>query len=771
VINVERGGPPPLGVPPSDMERPPFPVIPRGRKGRARFRLFKLLGLLRPHLKFFIVGLILSLISTAIGLLPPYISKEITDKVLIPRSNFRLLIYLVSLLIGLQIASTLISIARRYIMAVLNNRVILDLRERLYRHIMSLGLDFYTQSQIGDIVSRVFSYVRQIHHFLISGLQSLIVDILTLSGTLIIVFSMNFKLALASLSPIPVVLILTWAYRREARFVFLKLWKVISNFTSYLTSVLSSIVLVKVLGMEPTEIKRFSRYAKDIYDTNIELTKIDIKYSPAISFAFSLTSTLIMFIGGLMVLRGEATVGTITAFLGYVWRVYRPIQALSSLVTQYTQAETAYDKLLEVLSVKPSITEAPDAVDVEIKGHIKVEDVYFTYTDKPVLKGISLEVRPGEVVGLVGPNGSGKTTLARLLTRLYDPSKGRILYDGVDLRKIKFDSLRKQVVMVTQEPLLLSGSLALNIVYGVKGVKPIDVIIASKMSYAHDFIMDLPLAYDTDVGEAGRKLSGGQKQMVCIARALIKRPRVLILDESTSNVAVDLEADIMRNILGYLPQSTLILISHRPSLINYVNRIIEIRNGVIINEVKGLLKERPSVDIENFVNIIDPTSISLEYDGAWLNVHVKNGYTLRKVRAKLPFPISYPKMVILYSSNNKELGIIEDYNKLDEKSKKALKSYLAKEYNIINIKRVLKMSPIGGHRHKKGVAVLIVLEDEHGNIQEEVVPINAITTYGNKITILTPSSIYEVKLENLDRNTRSGLLSFAMYTESPWEFS
>ena len=767
MINVERGGPPPPGAPPPDRERPPFPVITRDEKGRARFRLFKLLGLLRPHLKFFIVGLILSLISTAIGLLPPYISKEITDKVLIPRSNPQLLIYLVALLICLHIVNTIISAVRSYVMAILNNRVVLDLRERLYRHVMSLGLDFYTKSQTGDIVSRVFSYVRQIHSFLVGGLQSLIINTLMLSGTLIIVFAINFKLALAALSPIPVILIGTWAYRREARFAFLRMWKVISNFTSYLTSVLSSIILVKVLGMERTEIKRFSRYAKDIYNAQIELTKISIKYFPAMGFAMTLTSTLIMFIGGLMVLRGEATVGTIMAFLGYIWRVYGPIQALSGLMTQYTQAETAYEKLLEILSVKPSVTEAPDAVDVEIKGHIKVEDVHFAYTDKPVLKGISLEVRPGEVVGLVGPNGSGKTTLARLLTRLYDPNKGRILYDGVDLRKIKFDSLRRQVVMVTQEPLLLSGTIALNITYGVKGAKPIDVIIASKMSHAHGFIMELPLAYDTDVGEAGRRLSGGQKQMVCIARALIKRPRVLILDESTSNVAFDLEADIMRNILGYLPQSTLILISHRPSLTNYVNRIIEIRNGAIINEAKGLLRERPSVDIENLVNIIDPTSISLEYDGTWLHVHVADGYTLRKVKAKLPFPISYPKMVILYSGNGKELGIIEDYDKLDEKSKNALKSYLAKEYNIINVKRILKMLPIG---RRRSMAVLVVLEDEHGTLRKEVVPINAIAAYGDKITISTPNSIYEVKLENLDRNTRIGLLSLAAEIESPWEF-
>ncbi|RLF20019.1 MAG: hypothetical protein DRZ82_03615 [Thermoprotei archaeon] len=742
-----------------------FPVIAKGKGIKGKLRLFRLMGLLRPHLKLFIVGLILSMISTAIGLLPPYISKEITDKVLVPMENPDLLVYLVSLLIILHIVNVVISAARSYIMSVLNNRVVLDLRDRLYKHVMSLSLDFYDRSKTGDIVARVFSYVRQIHSFLVNGLQTLIINILMLSGTLIIIFTINFKLALISLAPIPIIILATWAYQRRARFAFLKIWKVISNFTSYLTSVLSSIVLVKVLGMENIEIKRFRKYAKDMYDAQIDLTKINIKYFPAMRFSLALTSTLIMLIGGLMVLRGEATIGTIMAFLGYIWQVYGPIQALSGIMTLYTQAETAYEKLLEVLNMEPSVKEAPDAVDVEIKGHIKVEDVYFAYTNRPILKGVSLEVKPGEVIGLIGPNGSGKTTLARLLTRLYDPKKGRILIDNIDIRKIKFSSLRRQISMVPQEPLLLSGSIALNIAYGMKKVSPLDILIASKISCAHEFIMNLPLAYDTDVGEAGRRLSGGQKQMVCIARALIRKPKILILDEATSSIAIDLEEKIMQGVLAYLPNTTMILISHRPSLINFVNRVLEMRNGVIVNEFEGFLKERPVLDNNSYLNIIDPKTISIKYDGKSLCVSTKDGYTLKNIKAKLPFPISYPKMVILYGPKGDELCIIENYEELDPESRKALVEYIRNAYNMVGIEKIIRIMPVGRRRHG-GIA--IILKDEKGEIREEVVSVNAITVHDNTLMIITQDRIYITDLDNLDKTTRMGLLSFAIETESPW---
>jgi ABC-type bacteriocin/lantibiotic exporter with double-glycine peptidase domain len=744
---------------------PPFPAVSERREARRGSNLLKLMSLLKPHLKLFALYFILSIASTAIGLVPPYVNKVITDQVLVPMQHVDLLIKLVALLVGLYIVNVVISAAGGYIVEVLHNRVVLDLQKRLYTHMMALGLDFYDQSQTGDLVAKIFTYVRQIQSFLIDGLQSVMVNILMLGGTLIIIFTMNFKLALAALIPIPVIIIGTWAYQKKVRFAFLRVWKVTSNFMSYVTSVVSSIVLVKVLGIEDIENKRFYKYAKDIYDAQINLAKVNVEYFPAMNFSLTLSSTLIMLFGGFMVLNGEATIGTIVAFLGYVGQVYTPIRSLSQISALYVQAETAYEKILEVLNVEPSVKEAPDAVDIKIGGSIKVEDVQFAYSDKPVLKGISFEIKPAEVVGIVGPNGSGKTTLVRLLTRLYDPDEGRILYDNVDLRKLKLDSFRSQVVMVSQEPLLLPGSIALNIVHGLKEASPIDVLVASKISCAHDFIMDLHLAYDTDIGEAGRRLSGGQKQMVCIARALVRKPRVLFLDESTSNVAVDLEEKIIKGILNYLPDSTIILISHRPSLLNYINRVIEIQDGTIINELKGLLGERVVVENGSYINLVDPSNITVRYEDSSLQISTKEGYTLRNIKAKLPFPISYPKMVILYDEKGNELGVIDDYNKLDKESREAIATYVTKEYNVANIKRITRLLPIGGRRSAN---IVVVFEDENGVVRREIVLPNAIVVQDNRLTILTPNGIYVADVNKLEKSTRLGLLSLAVEAEATW---
>jgi len=741
------------------------------------FRWYKLLRILKPYWKLFSISMVLFFASTAIGLLPPYITKEIIDRVLIPMSNFDLLVYYIVLLVVLQLVGTAISIVRRYIMAVVSNRVTLDMRNNLYENLMALSLDFYDRSMTGDIVARIFDYVRQINAFLTDGFPSLLTNILTLAGTLIVVFALNVKLAFISLFSVPIVLFGSWVYRKRAHFIFMRVWKATSNFMSYVTSVISSITLVKVLGREIVELERFRRYAREIYDAHIDLAKLNLTFSETINYIMSLSQVIVMFIGGFMVINGETTIGTITAVLSYLSRVYGSIQFLGTFSSQYVQADTAYEKILEILSIKPSVSEVPDAVDFDLKGRIEVENVYFSYVkERPVLKGLSLDIEPGEVVGIVGPNGAGKTTLVRLLTRLYDPERGRILYDGVDLRKIKFRSLKDQVVMVTQEPLLLPGSIALNIAYGSRKVRPIDVIRASKMSYAHNFIMRLPLAYDTDIGEAGRRLSGGQKQMVCIARALIKAPPVLILDEATSNVAIELEQLIINNVLGFARDSTLLLISHRPTLIRYVNRFIEVDDGRIVNEVKGHLRERPRVDVDKIVSVLDSKSIYIELDESGLHVKLGGERVIEKAVAKLPFPLSYPNMVILYDSEGSEVGVIEDYTRLDEKSRNALKIYLQREYNFINVKRIVKILPLGGGMgrpmggHGRGGNVLLMLEGANGEVMREVVPTNMITISGGKVTIPTPQGFYIIDMKNLSKTVKTGLLSLALQIENPWEY-
>jgi ABC-type bacteriocin/lantibiotic exporter with double-glycine peptidase domain len=743
-------------------------MLQAGGRGRVvkEGGLLRLIGLLKPHVKLLTIYIVLSIVSAAIGLVPPYVSKIITDQVLIPMRNPELLISLAALLVGLYVLNIAVSATAGYLAEVLHNRVVLNLQKRLYSHMMTLSLDFFDQSQTGDLVAKIFSYTRQIQSFLIDGLQSIMVNVLMLIGTLIIIFTMNPRLALAALTPIPIIIVGTWAYQKKVRFAFLRVWKVTSNFMSYVTSVLSSIVLVKILGIESIETSRFHKYAGDIYDAQINLAKVNVQYFPIMNFSLTLASTLIMLFGGFMVLNGEATVGTIVAFLGYVTQVYTPIRSLSQITTLYVQAETAYEKILEVLNMEPSVKEAENPVDRKIEGSISVENVYFAYSEKPVLKGVSFNVESGEVLGIVGPNGSGKTTLVRLLTRLYDPDEGRILYDNVDLRELKLSTFRSQVVMVSQEPLLLPGSIALNIVHGFKEASPIDVLVASKISRAHEFVMRLPLAYDTDIGEAGRKLSGGQKQMVCIARALVRKPRVLFLDESTSSIAMDLEEEIIRGVLSHLPGSTLILISHRPTLTKYVNRVIEVYDGKIVNEYDGLLRERPERAEAEHITLIEPASVKISCENGSLRVSTREGYVLLNVSARLPFPVSYPHMVILCDEKDDELGIIEDYRKLDAESRNAVASFIAGKYNVARIRRIIEVLPVGGGR--RSANVIVVFEDENGSIRRETVLPNTIIVQGDRLSIVTFHGIYVADLKRLDRNTRLGLLSLAVDAEALW---
>ncbi|MEM2930988.1 MAG: ABC transporter transmembrane domain-containing protein, partial [Thermoproteota archaeon] len=302
-----------------ETERQDSMLPDRGRgRGAQGESVLRLIGLLRPHLKLLTMYLVLSIVSAAIGLVPPYVSKIITDRVLVPMQDPELLVKLVALLIGLHVLNIAISATGGYLAEVLHNRVVLNLQKHLYTHMMTLSLDFFDQSQTGDLVAKIFAYARQIQSFLIDGLQSIMVNILMLIGTLIIIFTMNPKLALAALTPIPIIIVGTWAYEKKVRFAFLRVWKVTSNFMSYVTSILSSIVLVKTLGIENIETNRFHKYAGEIYDAHINLAKVNVQYFPIMNFSLTLASTLIMLFGGFMVLNGEATVGTIVAFLGYV---------------------------------------------------------------------------------------------------------------------------------------------------------------------------------------------------------------------------------------------------------------------------------------------------------------------------------------------------------------------------------------------------------------------------------------------------------------------
>ena len=309
-------------------------------------------------------------------------------------------------------------------------------------------------------------------------------------------------------------------------------------------------------------------------------------FFPLVGFVMTLGAVGVWWFGGRQILSGSLTLGVLTAFISYTWRFYEPIGRLSNLSSLLLRASTSAERIFEVFDTRPDVHNSPNAIELPtLNGHIEFDNVSFAYeTGETVLKNINLDILPGQRIGLVGPSGAGKTTLAKLILRFYDPTSGKITIDRYDLREVKQEPLRRQIGIVLQEPFLFKGSIAENIAYGQQGAQPEKIIEAAKAANIHDFVLSLPEGYDTDVGERGHRLSGGEKQRVSIARALLKDPRILILDEATSSVDTETESLIQEALDRLMENRTSIIIAHRLSTLKNADKIVVIDHGEIVEE-------------------------------------------------------------------------------------------------------------------------------------------------------------------------------------------
>lgn len=698
-----------------------------------RYRVLKLYTVLKSHLRLLTIVLSLSLAATILGVLPPLMSRSLVDQGIM-RSDLSSIAFYSVVLIVIHAASTGVGALRGYYQSLLSGRVALDLRSRVFSKAIELGVELYQGgTQVGDVVTRLYGYVDRVQRFIVSSFETIFLSTLQLVAMMFIVFSLNWKLSLVLLIPLPFYVYGLVVYQPRVRTLFMKRWSRVSRMSAHVTSILSSVLLVKLTGRERAEMERFGSLAGDVLSAEIEASKFNLRVYPWLNLLLVSASVAVMYIGGMMVVEGELTIGTLTAFLAYVWQVYGPIQSISSLVPQLAEAEAAYEKLSELLEAEPRAVEAPNAKPIDIKGRIEVKDVKFEYSrGRQVLKGVSFTIEPGEVVGIVGPNGSGKTTLVRLLVRLFDPNDGQILLDGVSLREVKLSSLRGQVILIPQEPMLLPGSVAYNIAYGVSEPSPFSILFAAWLCGAHRFIVELPLAYDSDVGEQGRGLSGGQRQLICLARALILRPRVLILDEATSNVHVELEETIMRRLLAYLKDTTIIAISHRPTLNKFVSRVILMNEGRALGEAKGGLDERPHVPSLKEIRVVQDLRVIDR--GAWLEADM-NGHRVGELRVRLPFPLSYPRLALLYRDPD-DMLVIENWMLLDPESRQALLRHLVKEHGLVYAK-LLALTPTSRF------VINAALETVEGRISIEV-PTSNIFTVDGVLVLATATQTYIV---------------------------
>jgi len=545
--------------------------------------LRRLFLFLTPYWKTLLINAVLLLGRAGMELIPPLFQRAIVDEVIEARDLTRLGT-LVGLLLGTYSLRLLINVGDMYIRHALGERFILDLRVRLYAYLQRLSLSFFERTSTGELMSRVTNDVNALEQFVTHGSALTAVDLLRLVGAAIVLFLLDWRLALLVLLPVPVLAVALRYFNTRVRPIYRRVRDRLGDINARLQDNLSGIRVIQAFGQEEREMERFAVESESYYQARVQGIRYWSTFFPAMHFVASLGTVIVLGCGAVMVVRGELSLGTMIAFLSYITSLYQPINRLTEIDNVFQQAIAAGERIFELLDVMPEIKDAPDAIELpHIRGEVAFHNVSFRYsTGDEVLRDVTFRMAAGEMVALVGPSGAGKTSIANLLCRFYDPTQGRITVDGHDLRKVKLSSLRKQVAVVLQDTFLFNTTVRENLLYGKPDATDEELITAAKTAYAHDFIMALPDGYDTEIGERGVKLSGGQKQRLALARAILADPRILILDEATSSVDAEAEYLIQQALESVLKGRTSLVIAHRLSTIRDADKIIALEEGRII---------------------------------------------------------------------------------------------------------------------------------------------------------------------------------------------
>jgi subfamily B ATP-binding cassette protein MsbA len=474
---------------------------------------------------------------------------------------------------------------RSYLAQLAGHRVILDLRTDLYQHITRMSHSFFQTHQSGGIVSRLMADIALAQNFVGSAMTAIWMDLATCVIYLCLLFSMDVPLAWASLGVFPFYLAAMRTYGRAAKRTTKEVQEALEEFSGDVQERVAGIQVVKSFAAERRESKSFFHGARGLYQLTIRSVRISALSQSLTQWLTQMATLMILWYGGYRVLNGQTSPGTVPAFILLLRELYMPMNRISEMNTVLQNSLAGIDRVFEVFDIQPDVQEKSDAQRLpRLKGRITFDKVNFGYDpERPVLRDITLDVRPGEVVALVGSSGAGKSTLVQMIPRFYDPQAGRVLVDDIDVRDVTLRSLRSQIGVVAQETLLFSGSVADNLLYGRPDATEDEMIAAARAAYAHEFIMELPDGYDTVLGERGARLSGGQKQRVAIARAFLSNPRILILDEATSALDSESEALIQEALAELMKGRTNIVIAHRLSTILGSDRIAVMRAGKIVD--------------------------------------------------------------------------------------------------------------------------------------------------------------------------------------------
>ena len=550
--------------------------------------LLRLWRFARPYQGQLLLGFSLMMGATGATLVSPYLTMPLMDKVLIPFQNGQAIDpSFVMLLLGGLFAAALVSWglgwAKTYLLSLVSERIAADLRTATFEHLLGLSLEYFGNKRTGDLMSRIGSETDRISVFLSLHALDFITDVLMLAMTAIILFSIHPGLALATLVPLPFIAWLIHMVRDKLRTGFEKIDRVWGEITNVLADTIPGIRVVKAFAQEKREASRFREANQKNLDVNDRLNKTWSLFTPSVALLTEMGLLVVWGVGIWLISHQSITVGTLTAFLAYIGRFYGRLDSMSRIVSVTQKAAAGAKRIFDILD---HVSNVPDPVNPQpfenVTGAISMQGLNFRYGSRSVIRNLNLDIRPGEMVGLVGHSGSGKSTLVNLICRFYDVTEGAIKVDGVDLRRIKVTDYRRHIGLVLQEPFLFFGTIAENIAYGKPEATREEIVTAARAAHAHEFILRLPHGYDSLVGERGQGLSGGERQRISIARALLIDPAILILDEATSAVDTETEKEIQRALDNLVKGRTTIAIAHRLSTLRKADRLVVMDRGEIV---------------------------------------------------------------------------------------------------------------------------------------------------------------------------------------------
>ncbi len=525
----------------------------------------------------------------------PLVTKEADEGFRVQYDNrLDVLFPVAGLLLAVHAISRVLAYFRIRVVGQLSEEVVTDLRSKLYRTLQRLSLSYYDREHTGRIMARVLSDTRMVQRFVAQSVQQMVVNLLMVTGITVILFSTNWKLAAVAILPIPAVVLCARYFSRKFRKVFRTWRRKFATLSASVSETISGMRVVKSFGQEEREIDEFEAKNTEVLNARLLAVRARSRFGPFVGLLLNIGAVSVWLVGAMMVIRGHAgmdwpttlTIGTLLQFIMYMQMFYNPVRQLMDVAETFQEAATAAERIFNIMDMPSDVTDSDQALSLDkVEGSIVIDNISFGYEENErVLKNISLEIKPGQMIGLVGQTGSGKSTLASLVCRFYDPQKGRILLDGHDLRDIKTKDLRRSIGMVLQESFLFAGTIKANIAYGRQDATEAEVIQAAKAANAHDFIMNLPDGYDNQVGERGVKLSGGEKQRISIARAILKDPAILILDEATSAVDTATEAVIQEAMDRVVAGRTTIAIAHRLSTLRNADWLVVLSEGEIAEQ-------------------------------------------------------------------------------------------------------------------------------------------------------------------------------------------